>query len=79
MVEAENIQEEQNSQPNVFYVYNEDMMLHKDENYHSSETGNLIPEDQLVSENRNPEDFRSPEVPIRIKAIHDYLEDAQLL
>ena len=52
----------------VFYIYNEGMMLHRDHNYHSEE-GKLRQDLPPAREG----DFASPEVPFRIKSIHDYL------
>ena len=54
----------------VFYMYDEFMMQHRDYNYHTEE--GKIKED--LPELRE-DDFVSPEVPFRIKAIHDYLNE----
>lgn len=53
----------------VFYMYDEAMMQHQDYNYHD--------EQGKIKENLPPvreEDFCSPEVPFRIKAIYEYLK-----
>ena len=52
----------------VFYIYDEGMLEHRDHNYHTEEGKMKEGLDEASEEN-----FISPEVPFRIKAIHDYL------
>ena len=56
------------SRKEVFYIYDETMMQHKDHNYHDEE-GKAKTDLPKIREN----DFVSPEVPFRIKAIYEYL------
>ena len=60
--------QEERSRKEVFYIYDETMMRHRDHNYQDEE-GKAKTDLPKARE----DDFISPEVPFRIKAIHDYL------
>lgn len=47
------------------------MMLHRDHNYHDSQ--GKAKTDIPINRDTGKQDFISPEVPFRIKAIYDYL------
>lgn len=67
--------EEQGRKP-VFYTYDEAMLLHMDHNFHDESSGKMrtggAPN---ANEEKCEQEYASPEVPFRIKAIHDYLQD----